>query len=82
MEMAQVDEIVDVIQDALTANVRFTVCLFPLAILILNVQYKAWYAKSRDELLTLTQKTFPSVLVIKCIARKTPEFQMIMFRPS
>ena len=65
MEMAQVDEIVDVIQDALTANVGFTVCLFPLAILILNVQYKAWYAKSREELLTLTQKTFPSVLVIR-----------------
>eukprot|EP00092_Neocalanus_flemingeri_P001382 GFUD01001475.1.p1 GENE.GFUD01001475.1~~GFUD01001475.1.p1 ORF type:complete len:224 (-),score=69.63 GFUD01001475.1:109-780(-) len=44
MEMAQVDEVIDVIQDAIAAN------------------YKAWYAKTREELVTLTQKTFPTVL--------------------
>jgi len=45
LEMAQVDEIVDVIQDAIEAN------------------YKAWYAKNRrEELVTLTGKTFPTAL--------------------
>jgi len=44
LEMAQVDEIIDVIQDAINAN------------------YKAWYAKTKEELQTLTQKTFPTTL--------------------
>lgn len=46
LEMAQVDEIVDAIQDAIEAN------------------YKAWNNKAnrREELKTLTEKTFPAAL--------------------
>jgi len=46
LEMAQVDEIVDAVQDAIEAN------------------YKAWNNKAnrRDELVTLTGKTFPAIL--------------------
>ena len=42
--MAQVDEIVDVIQDGI------------------NATYKAWYAKSKKELLKLTEVTYPTML--------------------
>ena len=60
MEMAQVDEIVDVLQDAITAT------------------YKAWYfrmiwndfqvshsryAKSKEELVKLTEQTYVTMLV-------------------
>eukprot|EP00091_Calanus_sinicus_P025622 TRINITY_DN9867_c0_g1_i1.p1 TRINITY_DN9867_c0_g1~~TRINITY_DN9867_c0_g1_i1.p1 ORF type:complete len:251 (-),score=70.86 TRINITY_DN9867_c0_g1_i1:106-777(-) len=44
LEMAQVDEIIDVVQDTILAS------------------YKAWYSGSKAELVTLTQKIFPTVL--------------------
>ena len=62
LESAMVDEIVDVIQDTIEANVRIT--MHNLNNLILFFQYKAFYLPNRREkLVNLTGQTFPTTLV-------------------
>ena len=62
LEAAMVDEIVDVIQDAIDANVRIQAD--NIDILTIFFQYKAWYSPNRrEELVKLTGQTFPTVLV-------------------
>ena len=56
------DEIIDVIQDAINANVGFTFQSEYLSLFLF--QYKAWYAKTKEDLQTLTEKTFPTALVM------------------
>lgn len=60
LEMAQVDEIVDVIQDGI------------------NATYKAWYAKSKEELLKLTEGTYPTMLsqLEKCLVERGGEWMV------
>ena len=87
LEAAMVDEIVDVVQDAIEANVRAQnpkqshnaweyKTLF---------QYKAWYSPNRrEELVKLTGQTFPTTLVCDQKAKKCEKRRrkLSVFRPS
>jgi len=64
LEMAQVDEVVDVVQDALTA--------------VYNAWYTAKFAKNNDPLVVLTEKTFPNTLDMleKCLKERGGQFMV------
>ena len=62
LEIAMVDEIVDVLQDSIEASVRIP--KENLYFSFFSFQYKAWYSPNRrEELVKLTGQTFQTTLV-------------------